>query len=378
MEGSKDGGQALSQNVNPAACVRSPDDAIGRAARRVSANLFSLGDLIADPVTGHRMTVAEKHRLAVDSAVRAEQAGFDGISIGEHHAMEYVYSSPPVILAAIAERTTALRLATAVTLLANLDPVRVAEDYATLDVLSGGRVEVVAGRGDTFGTTYSLFGHELAESRERFEEAVRLLLQLWGREEVQWKGRFRPPIDGRRVQPGPVQEPPVVWLGGTSPETVALAAQFDLGLMLPCSFADPAKYREVVQSFRAQHAEHGHAAAPRVGGCWHVSVGRSAEDARRRWEPRYAAYHAWHREIISRSNPGGPPRPHQPFDLDELMAHGPAVMGSAEQVVERLRDRQETLGLTDHLLYMDMGGMPRDELMDEIDLAGREVLPALA
>src|SRR6202011_5716119 len=113
-------------------------------------NLMSLGDLITDPVTGSRPTALQRHRAFVDMAVRAEEAGFDGVSMGEHHGIEYIYSAPPVVLAAVAERTTRLRLGTAVTLLANLDALRVAEDYATLDILSGGRVDIVGGRGNFF------------------------------------------------------------------------------------------------------------------------------------------------------------------------------------------------------------------------------------
>src|SRR5262249_15842287 len=146
-----------------------------REGSDVKFNLMSLGDHITDPVTGRRPTGQQRHRAFVDMAVRGEAAGFGGVNMGGHHGIEYIYSAPPVGLAGIAERTTRLRLGTAVTLLANLDALRVAEDYATLDVLSDGRVDVVSGRGNFFASTYALFGQALEESKERFAENAGLL-----------------------------------------------------------------------------------------------------------------------------------------------------------------------------------------------------------
>src|ERR1700759_3979665 len=134
----------------------------------VKFNLMSLGDHITDPVTGQRWTAQERHRMFVDMAVQAEAAGFHGVNMGEHHGIEYISSAPPVVLSAISERTTRLRLGTAVTLLANLDALRIAEDYSTLDVLSDGRVDIIAGRGNFFESTYVLFGQHVDESKERF------------------------------------------------------------------------------------------------------------------------------------------------------------------------------------------------------------------
>ncbi|MDT7628562.1 MAG: hypothetical protein QOI50_492, partial [Pseudonocardiales bacterium] len=127
-------------------------------------SLMTLGDLVTDPVTGTRETPAERHRAIVEAAAVADGVGFHGVHIGEHHGLEYLFSAPPVILSAISERTRRLRLSTAVTLAANLDPVRAAEDYATVDVLSGGRCEVVVGRGNFFVSTYSLFGQDIEDS----------------------------------------------------------------------------------------------------------------------------------------------------------------------------------------------------------------------
>ena len=147
-----------------------------------------MGDLLADPVTGRQLSQGERYRMLVDGAVRAEAAGFCSASVGEHHFCEYIVSAPPVLLAAMAERTSTIRLGTAVALGANNDPVRLAEDYATLDVLSGGRVELVVGRGNLYEHTFTAFGQDPGRSREMYDERVRLLVRLLGEEQVDWSG----------------------------------------------------------------------------------------------------------------------------------------------------------------------------------------------
>src|SRR5262245_60172848 len=175
---------------------------------------MTLVHVLTDPATDITATAAERHRAIVEAAVVADQAGFEGVHIGEHHGLEYTTSAPPVVLAAIGERTSRLRLSTAVTLAANLDPVRMAEDYATVDALSGGRCEVVVGRGNFFVSTYTLFGQRLEDSHELFAQNVELLAQLWAGKEVSWAGsRHRAPINEFVLQPAPVGAMPL-WIGG--------------------------------------------------------------------------------------------------------------------------------------------------------------------
>ncbi len=342
-------------------------------------NLMSLGDHITDPITGQRPTAAERHRMIVEAAVVAEDAGFNGVNIGEHHCLEYIYSAPPVVLAAIAERTSTLRLGTAVTLMANLDPLRAAEDYATLDALSGGRVDIVAGRGNFFASTYTLFGQHLDESRERFDEGIELLHELWTSPDgVVWKGQFRPPINGEKLQPPPLQRAAPIWIGGgSSPETAELAARLGLKLMLPSAFGNPAVFKPVADAYRESYQAHGHESDPEVGACWHVNVGPTSRAARDRWEPRYRRYHEWMITLLTAVNPTLP-KHMKPFDYDWLLSSGPAIAGSPQEVVDRIGELSELLGATTHLLYPDMGGMPQDELLDMVELLGSEVIPKLA
>lgn len=342
-------------------------------------HIMSLGDHVTDPVTGVRPTVAQRHHTLVESAVRAEAAGFAGVNVGEHHGIEYTFSAPPVLLSAIASRTRTLRLGTAVTLLANLDALRIAEDYATLDVLSGGRAELVAGRGNFFASTYTLFGQTVEESRDRFTENAELLSQLWTGEPVHWSGRFRPSVNGEQLQPPPVQaERDVMWIGGgSSLDSVELAARLGWKLMLPSAFGNPLHFTKVVDHYLEKWAEYGHAWEPEIGAGWHVWVGRDGEGARAAWEPRYRAYHEWMQGLLAVVNPEIPAHNARPFDFDWLTTTGPAVVGSPDEVVDRIGTLSEQLKVTTHLLYMDMGGMPDAALFEAVDLVGDKVIPQL-
>jgi alkanesulfonate monooxygenase SsuD/methylene tetrahydromethanopterin reductase-like flavin-dependent oxidoreductase (luciferase family) len=345
----------------------------------VKFNVMSLGDHVTDPVTGQRPTAAQRHATMVESAVRAEAAGFHGVNVGEHHGIEYISSAPPVLLAAIAARTSTLRLGTAVTLLANLDALRVAEDYATLDVVSGGRAELVAGRGNFFASTYTLFGQSVDESRDRFAENAELLSLLWSGEPVTWSGRFRAPVNGERLQPPPLQpERDVMWVGGgSSADSIELAARLGWKLMLPSAFGNPDFFVPVVELYRERWRAHGHEHEPEIGAGWHLWVGADSRAARATWEPRYRAYHEWMQQLLAVVNPEVPAHQARPFDFGWLTTTGPAIVGSPDEVVDRIGRLSDRLGVTTHLVYMDMGGVPDAELADAIDLMGDKVLPQL-
>lgn len=341
-------------------------------------NLMSLGDYIEDPITGELPSPAERHRMLVEAAVAAEAAGWNGVNIGEHHGIDYIYSSPPVVLAAIAERTSRLRLGTAVTLMANLDALRAAEDYATLDVLSDGRVDVVAGRGNFFASTYTLFGQSADESRERFDEGCELFDILWAGEPVKWSGIYRPPINGESLQPPPIQRRTPMWIGGgSSPETASLAARLGFKLMLPSAFGRPSVFGPIAQQYRNEYAAAGHLDEPEVGACWHLNVARTSQEAKARWEPRYSRYHAWMRDLLQAVNPALPAHVMKPFDYEWLLTQGPAIAGSPAEVSERLNSLATSLGASTHLLYLEMGGMPQAELIEMVELIGAEVIPQL-
>src|SRR4051794_7776316 len=273
----------------------------------MDVGLLTLGDLITDPLTGARRTHAERHRNIVDQAVLAEAVGFSSVHVGEHHFCDYIVSAPPVVLAAIAERTSTLRLSTGVALGVNLDPVRLAEDYATVDVLSGGRVEPCIGRGTFFPHTFTAFGQDPRQAHAMFAEHLELLLALWRDGEVSWSGTFRAPLDGMTTTPRPMQRPrPPIWLGaGASSSSVELAARLGLRLMLPTVFGTPEMFVPMVELYEQRWEEHGHDPAQRRIGCVsHAHVAADGAMARARWEPRYRAYIEWVNDLQTRSSAG--------------------------------------------------------------------------
>jgi alkanesulfonate monooxygenase SsuD/methylene tetrahydromethanopterin reductase-like flavin-dependent oxidoreductase (luciferase family) len=330
---------------------------------------MTLGDIVTDPVTGTRETSAQRHRSVVEAAAVADSVGFHGVHIGEHHGLEYIFSAPPVILSAIAERTTNLKLSTAVTLIANLDPVRAAEDYATLDALSG--------RGNFFTSTYNLFGQDPDDSHALFSENVELLLELWRGKEVNWTGKFRTPIEQFTLEPRP-EVVPRLWIGGGASEsTTELAASLGLDLMLPSAFGNPAIFASVVEDYLRRWESYGHDRAPQIGACWHVNVASNSQQARERWEPRYRAYFELMGKIIARVNPDPPAFIKKPFDFDWLTTNGPAIVGSPAEVADRLSTVSAGLKTDFNLVYFDMGGQPGSEYLDMVELFGTEVIPQL-
>lgn len=353
-----------------------------RKYKTMEVGLLSLGDWLPDPRTGQLLTPSERHRSIVESAVRAELAGFDSVWIGEHHFCHYILSAPPVVLGAIAARTERIRLGTGVTLLPHLDPVRCAEDYATVDVVSGGRLELVVGRG-ILARSYAEFGQSLEQSREIYAEHLELLLRLWQEEGVSWSGKHRPPLGGVTIHPRPSQQPhPPIWVGGgSSNESVDLAARLGLGLMLPSVVAPPEAFAPMAERYRERFAAEGHPSAePRVGAVNHVHVASTSEQAREHWRPHYESYWEFVLGLIRDHGAASLRLPRgQRFEPDyDLMLKGPAICGSPAEVADRLLAMRELLGLDVHLAMLDLGGLPPDELYRTIDLYGERVLPEIA
>jgi len=341
--------------------------------------LMSLGDKVDDPVTGRRFSAAERYAMTLDAADIAERTGIQGYYIGEHHGISYTFSSPAVVLGAMASRTKRLRLGTAVALAANLDPLRMVEDYATVDVISGGRVELVTGRGNFFTKTFDLFGQSADDSAERFAEAMKLACALWPGPPVHWEGRFRPPITGQHLEPTPLQlERPPFWIGGgSSPETAKLAGQLGVSLMLPSAFGRPDKFIPIADIYREAFAEAGHRHAPRVGACWHGWVGENDAIARKRYEPRYQAYHAFNVAVIKSVNPNPPAYVSSPFDYELLSTKGPAIVGGPAKFADRLIELSQLVGADLNLIKMDMGGVGREEYLEMVEILGSEIVPQL-
>lgn len=347
--------------------------------RDMKLGLLTLGDYLADPVTGVLQTQAERHRSIVEQAVLAEEVGFHSVHLGEHHFCNYILASPPVVLAAVAERTKRVRLSTGVTLAVNLDPVRVAEDYATLDLISGGRVEPVIGRGTFFPHTFRAFGQNPKVAKQVFAENAEILVRLWSEENVTWTGEHHVPLENVTVQPRPMQRPrPPIWVGaGTSTESVDLAARLGLWLMLPTVFGTPETFKPIVERYLEKWDEYGHNPADRrIGMCSHAWVSTDYASAKAEWEPRYKAYIDWVNQLIAESM-GRTDVNIGEFDFDERCSTL-ALAGSPQQVLHRMGELQELLHLDTYLLMFDMGGMPYADIARTIELVGSTLLPQLA
>jgi alkanesulfonate monooxygenase SsuD/methylene tetrahydromethanopterin reductase-like flavin-dependent oxidoreductase (luciferase family) len=332
--------------------------------------LLSLADHLPDPATGEHCTQAERLQQIVELAVRAEQAGFERVGLGEHHFGQYILPSPTLLLAAIAARTRRIRLGTSVTLLASLDPVRVAEDLVTLDALSNGRAELTVARGVEVSTQAAFGISDEAELRPRFDENLRLLLRLLSEERVTWSGRFRSPLSEVRLEPRPLQKPhPPLWVGGgLSTVSCDLAAELGLPLSLPSLFCFPEDYLPIIERYREKMTTSGNAARIALAYPSYVHVARTSQEARARFRPYLEGYV---RSAVSCRGGRG-----RPLDYETLLT-GSAICGSPAEVVERLSAVSATLGLQLHYLMPDMGGVPAPLLHEVMDLLGSEVLPRL-
>ena len=333
--------------------------------------ILSLADHLPDPVSGRRESQAQRLQRVVAAAVDAEAAGFFSFGVGEHHFSDYILSAPELVLAAASSRTTTIRLGTSVTLLANTDPVRQAEQLATLDVLSEGRAEMTFARGVSEATAHAFGIADFDEVRPRFEEYLRLVLRLFTEESVDWKGHYRSPLEGIRLEPRPVQQPyPVMWIGGGLSQTSSgLAADIGLPLFLPSLFRWPSDYLEIVEFYRARYRDAGHADEPRVGFPSYLHVASTSQEARRRWRPyleRYRDFALTLRSAFGRDT-----------DFESLL-DGPAICGSPAEVIERIHEIDDLLGLDRHVFLLDAGGIPAEVISAEMDLLATEVLPALS
>jgi alkanesulfonate monooxygenase SsuD/methylene tetrahydromethanopterin reductase-like flavin-dependent oxidoreductase (luciferase family) len=338
--------------------------------------LVTLGDWLPDPRTRSRVSQRDRFRQIVDLGVLAEELGFASFHVGEHHFSDYAVSSPPVVLAAVAEKTTRLRLSTAATLLPHLDPVRVAEDYATVDVLSNGRVELVGGRG-VYQDHYRHFHGSWDDSDAMLTESVNLLRRLWTSTDVTWQGRFRSPLDHITVQPRPVQVPhPPIALSASSKASVDRAVALQCPIVIPTVSTGRSLPAELAAHYRECWALAGH--DPAVAGISlhvHLHVGDgSTDDARRFWAPFQQSYLSWVLSDVRGRTGELPPA----FRVDDN-PDAQAVCGSVDDVAAELRWRLDAIGPIDRLLVQcDQGGLPPDQVSAAVTRFARDVAPFIS
>ena len=314
----------------------------------------------------------ERLRQVVDEAVLAERVGLDIYAIGEHHRPDFAASAPAVVLAAIAARTERIRLSPAVTVLSSDDPVRVYQQFATLDLLSEGRTELLVGRG-SFIESFPLFGYSLEDYEELFAEKLDLLLAIRDHERVTWSGSFRPPLADQGVYPRSMQDPLPVWVGvGGTPQSVVRAGHRGLPVALAIIGGSPERFAVLADLHRRSLREAGYDPADvPLAVHAHGHVAASTEQAVEEFYPSYAA--AMTR--IGRERGWGPmTRP----QFDAMRSpDGSLVLGDPEEVATKIARWREILGIERFMLHVSVGTMPHEQVMRSIELLGTSVAPAL-
>ncbi len=331
----------------------------------------SFAAVVSDPVTGLTLSASERLNNLLEEIERADAVGVDSFGVGEHHRQEYLDSAPTLILAAAAARTKRIRLTSAVTVLSAADPVRVFQEFATLDLLSKGRAEMVVGRG-SFIESYPLFGFKLEDYDSLFTEKLGLLLELRRNTHVHWSGRHRAPLTGQGVYPRPLQDPLPVWIGvGGTPESFARAGTLGLPLMVAIIGGEFRRFRPLVDLYREAGRRAGHAPeALKVGVHAFGYVSDSAQQARDDFFLGYARM----LETVGRERGWAAPSRAQ-FDA-ACAPSGPYLIGDPDEVAQKVLYANEVLGGVSRLSFqMTNVLLPHARMLHAIELLGTRVIP---
>jgi len=332
--------------------------------------LYTFAELYPDPATGESGSPAQRLANLIEEIELAEQVGLDVFGLGEHHRPDFVVSAPGVVLGAAAVRTERIRLTTAVTILSSDDPVRVFEELATVDLLSGGRAEIMAGRG-SFIESFPLFGYDLADYDDLFAEKLELLLALREAAPVTWSGRHRAPLDGVTVYPRPVQDPLPVWVAvGGNPESAVRAGTLGLPMALAIIGGMPERFRPFAQLHREAGRRAGH-----EGLALSINSHGYVADTSQQALDESFPYAAGMMNRIGRER-GWPPLQRPDYDAAATL-RGANFVGSPQQVVEKILFQHELFGHDRFLVQFSLGSLPHAKLMRSIELFGTEVAPAV-
>jgi probable LLM family oxidoreductase len=333
--------------------------------------VYTFAELQEDPHDGHMISAEQRMRDLVEEAELAERVGLDVFGVGEHHRSDLIVSSPAVVLAAVAARTERIRLTSAVSVISSDDPVRVFQDFATLDLLSGGRAEIMAGRG-SLTESFPLFGYDLRDYDDLFDEKLRLLIQLREEEHVTWTGRHRPRLDGQGVYPRPLQEPLPIWVAvGGAPESAFRAGTLGLPMALAIIGGMPERFAPFIDLYRDAARQAGHEPVPPVSINSH---GYIAETSREALDDSFP-YAASMMNRIGRER-GWPPMTREQYDA-AATPRGSNFVGSPPEVAEKILFQHGIFGHDRFLVQFTVGSMPHEKVMRSIELLGTEVAPTV-
>lgn len=342
----------------------------GREAFEIG--LYSFAELTPDARTGEKISPQQRMQDLLESIELADQVGLDVFGLGEHHRPDFISSAPSVILAAAATRTERIRLSSAVNVISSDDPVRVFQRFATLDLISNGRAEIMAGRG-SFIESFPLFGYDLRDYNELFEEKLELLLKIRDEEYVEWRGKHRAPLTGQGVYPRPVQETMPVWVAvGGTPESVIRAGRLGLSLALAIIGGNPAQFAPLVELYWEAVRRSGHDASKLK-----VSInshGFIADDAQRARDDAFPPYEMMMNRIGRER--GWAPLTRGHFEASTTL-QGANFIGEPDEIVEKILYQHEIFGHDRLLLQFTIGTMEHAKVMRAIELFGTKVAPVV-
>lgn len=334
--------------------------------------IYSFAELTADAVTGAKISPAQRLHNLLETIELADQVGLDVVGIGEHHRPDYVASSPVTILAAAAMRTTRIRLTTAVTVLSSDDPVRVFQDFATLDLIANGRAEIMAGRG-SFTESFPLFGYELRDYNSLFAEKLDLLLKLRETETITWSGRHRPALSNAGIYPRPVQEKMPVWIAvGGTPESAVRAGTLGLPMAVAIIGGMPERFAPLVDLYRDAAAEAGHDPAQLP-----VSINSHGFIA----DSVQAAVDAYYPSATIVMNKIGRERGWGPVTQGQLEGsrtlRGADFVGGPDEIIEKILFQHNIFGHQRLLLQLGIGTIEHSKMLRAVELLGTKVAPVV-
>jgi len=334
--------------------------------------VFTFAETPLDPATGQQLGAPERIRNLLEEIVLADEVGLDIFGVGEHHRPDYAVSAPAVVLAAAAALTKRIRLTSAVSVLSSDDPVRVFQDFSTLDLISGGRAEIMAGRG-SFTESFPLFGQDLSDYNALFSEKLELLLKVREEEVVTWEGRHRPSIAGRGVYPRPLQNPLPIWIAvGGTPQSIVRAGTLGIPLAVAIIGGMPARFRPLVELYRESAEKAGHDPATLQVGI--NSHGFLAENSREAADIAYPPT----AEVMNRigRERGWPPTNRAHFE-GERSPTGALFVGNAQEVIDKILYQHELFQHTRFLIQFTAGPTPHKQVLKAIELFGTEVAPVI-
>jgi alkanesulfonate monooxygenase SsuD/methylene tetrahydromethanopterin reductase-like flavin-dependent oxidoreductase (luciferase family) len=329
--------------------------------------LYTFGDLTTNPETGSTIPAKERMHQMLEMAKLADEAGLDIIGVGEHHGLNYVNSATATTLAAMAAVTKRIKLTSATTLLSTADPVRTFQEFATADLISDGRIEIIFGRG-AFTDNFPLFGFDTKDYDALFVEKLQLFNDLNSKARVTWQGKFRPALNDAEIAPRPAQQKLPVWIGAGSPESVNRAAMLGYPVAIPVLGGTLPTYARLATMYREVWEHYGRDKEDQKLAIFsHLHITETTKETREAFFPYYSAY----MEPLFKG-----PMPREQYGY-MLAKHGSLIGGSVDDVTDKLLFIKEIMGADRYVGQIDIGGQPFKDVMKGIELFATKVAPAL-